>query len=83
MPTTTHPKPTKGTASSGRPQHVEPRHPKVKKTGSRYMDSAIEFELKLAGMTRQEWLKGLIETQADFARKVTKSYKTRAKHLHK
>lgn len=81
MPTTTHPK--KGTAGSRRPQHVEPRHPKVKKTGSRYVDSAIEFELKLAGMTRQEWLKSLIETQADFARKVTDSYNTRVRHLRK
>ncbi len=57
--------------------------PKVRKTGSRYVDSAIGFELKLAGMTRQEWLKSLIEAQADFARKVTNSYKTRTKHQHK
>lgn len=70
MPTTTHPKST------------TPKR-KVRKTGSRYVDSAIDLELKLAGMTRQDWLKGLIESQADFARKVTDSYKTRVKHLHK
>jgi hypothetical protein len=52
------------------PATTEPKVKKVKKTGSRYVDSAIEFERKFAGMTRQEWLKSLIDTQAEFAYKV-------------
>jgi hypothetical protein len=38
------------------------------------VDRAIDYEIKLAGMTQQAWLKGLIEAQADFAREVTGSY---------
>ncbi len=52
------------------PTTTQPKTKKVKKTGSRYVDSALDLERRLAAMTRQEWLKGLIETQADFAFKV-------------
>jgi hypothetical protein len=38
------------------------------------IDQAVEFELKVAGYTKQEWLKNLIETQADFMREVATSY---------
>jgi hypothetical protein len=45
----------------------------------RAVDRAIEFERRLAGTTRQEWLKSLIEAQADFARELTDSYTTMAR----
>ena len=47
------------------------------------VDSAIEFELKFAGVTQQEWLKSLIEAQADLAREVAGSYTTTARSLLK
>jgi hypothetical protein len=62
----------------------------ARKAGSVYLDSyekavdrAIELELKFAGMTQQEWLKGLVETQVDFAREVTSSYTSTARSLLK
>jgi hypothetical protein len=62
----------------------------ARKAGSVYLDSyekavdkAIELELKFAGMTQQEWLKGLVETQADFTREVTNSYTSTARSLLK
>ncbi len=57
-----------------------------RKAGNLYLDSyekavdrAIEFELKFAGATQQEWLKNLIEVQADFARELTSSYTSTAR----
>jgi len=62
----------------------------ARKAGNLYLDSyekaldrAIELEVKLAGLTQQEWLKSVIETQADFAREVTSSYTTGARTLLK
>jgi len=62
----------------------------ARKAGNAYLDSyekavdrAIELELKLAGSTQQEWLKNLIEAQADFAREVTTSYTSTARTLLK
>jgi hypothetical protein len=62
----------------------------ARKAGSVYLDSyekavdrAIELELKFAGLTQQEWLKGLVETQADFTREVTTSYTSTARSLLK
>jgi hypothetical protein len=62
----------------------------ARKAGNVYLDSyekavdrAIELELKFAGMTQQEWLKGLVETQADFTREVTSSYTSTARSLLK
>ena len=62
----------------------------ARKAGNLYLDSyekavdrAIELELKFAGMTQQEWLKGLVETQADFTREVTSSYTSTARSLLK
>ena len=62
----------------------------ARKAGNLYLDSyekavdrAIEFELKLAGATQHEWLKNLIEAQADFAREVTSSYTSTARTLLK
>jgi hypothetical protein len=62
----------------------------ARKAGSVYLDSyekvvdrAIELELKFAGMTQQDWIKGLVETQADFTREVTNSYTSTARSLLK
>jgi hypothetical protein len=62
----------------------------ARKAGNLYVDSyekavdrAIEVQLNLAGMTQQEWLKTLIETQADFTREVTQAYTTAARGLLK
>lgn len=62
----------------------------ARKTGHLYLDSyekavdrAVEFELKLAGLTQQEWLKSVLEAQADLAREITTSYTTTARSLLK
>ena len=62
----------------------------ARKAGNLYLDSyekavdrAIEFELKAAGMTEQEWLKSLIEAQVDFTRELTNKYATTARSLLK
>jgi hypothetical protein len=47
------------------------------------VDQTIELQLKVAGMTQQEWLKNLIETQADFTRELTRSYTGTARSLLK
>jgi hypothetical protein len=58
----------------------------ARKIGNAYLDTyekavdrALELELKVAGSTQQEWLKGLIETQAEFARELTSSYTSTAR----
>jgi hypothetical protein len=60
----------------------------ARKAGNLYVDSyektvgsAIELERKVAGLTRQEWLKSLLEAQADFASEVTHSYTSAARAL--
>lgn len=62
----------------------------ARKTGNLYVDSyekavdrAIELELNVAGLTQQEWLKSLLEAQADFAREVADSYTSAARSLLK
>ena len=62
----------------------------ARKAGNLYVDSyekavdrAIELELKVAGMSQQEWLKGLIEAQTDFARELSRTYTTTARSLLK
>jgi hypothetical protein len=47
------------------------------------VDQTIQIQLKVAGMTQQEWLKNLIETQADFTRELTSSYTSTARSLLK
>ncbi|HEY2200926.1 MAG TPA: hypothetical protein VGH56_03485, partial [Solirubrobacteraceae bacterium] len=61
-----------------------------RKAGNVYLDSyekavdqAIELELKVAGLTKQEWLKNLIEAQADITREVASSYTATARSLLK
>ncbi len=55
----------------------------ARKAGNAYVDTyekavdrAIELELKVAGMTQQEWLKSMIEAQTEVARELTSSYTT-------
>jgi hypothetical protein len=62
----------------------------ARKAGNLYLDSyektvdrAVELELRFAGMTQQEWLRGLVEAQADVAREVTSSYTAAARTLLK
>jgi len=62
----------------------------ARKAGNLYLDSyekavdrAVEFELKVAEATEQEWLKGLLETQAKFTKDLTSSYTTTARSLLK
>ena len=62
----------------------------ARKAGHLYLDSyekavnrATEVQLKLAGLTQQEWLKSLIEAQVDITRELTGSYTTTARSLLK
>jgi hypothetical protein len=62
----------------------------ARKAGTVYLDAyekavdrAIELERELAGTTQQEWLKNLLETQADLARDATDSYTSAARSLLK
>ena len=62
----------------------------ARKAGNLYLDSyekavdrATELQLKLAGLTQQEWLKGLIEAQVDITRELTGSYTTTARSVLK
>jgi hypothetical protein len=62
----------------------------ARKAGNAYLDSyenavdrAVELELKVAGVTQQEWLKSLIEAQVDLTREVTNTYTTTARSLLK
>jgi hypothetical protein len=47
------------------------------------VDRVIDLELKFAGLSQQEWLKSLVEAQADFTREVTGSYTSTARSLLK
>ena len=62
----------------------------TRKAGTLYVDSyekavdrTIELELKVARLSQQEWLKSLIEAQADFGRELAGSYTTAARSLLK
>jgi hypothetical protein len=62
----------------------------ARKAGNLYVDSyekavgsAIELERKVAGLTHQEWLKSLLEAQADFASELAHSYTSAARALLK
>jgi Phasin protein len=62
----------------------------ARKAGNLYVDSyekavdrGVELERKVAGLTQQEWLKNLIEAQAEFARELAESYTTAARSLLK
>jgi hypothetical protein len=62
----------------------------ARKAGNLYLDSyekavdrAVDLELKLAGLSHQEWLKSVMEAQADITREITSSYATAARGLLK
>ncbi|MBV9367465.1 MAG: hypothetical protein JO286_26460 [Solirubrobacterales bacterium] len=62
----------------------------ARKAGNLYLDSyekavnrATDLQLKLAGLTQQEWLRSLIEAQVDITRELTGSYTTTARSLLK
>jgi len=62
----------------------------ARKAGNLYLESyekavdrTIDFELKVASLSQQEWLKNLVETQADLAREVTNSYTSTVRGLLK
>jgi hypothetical protein len=62
----------------------------TRKAGNLYVDSyekavgrAIELELKVAGFTQQEWLKNVIEAQANVSRELADSYTSAARALLK
>ena len=62
----------------------------ARKAGNLYLDAyetavdrTIDRERKLAGLSRQEWLKNVIDTQTEIAREVTDAYATSARSLLK
>lgn len=62
----------------------------ARKAGNFYIDSyekmvdrTLDIELRAASLTQQEWLKGLIEAQADLTRELTSSYTSAARALLK
>ncbi len=62
----------------------------ARKAGDLYLDSyekavdrTVALELKLAGMTQQEWLRSIIEAQADLTREFAGSYTTVARSFLK
>lgn len=58
----------------------------ARKAGNLYLDSyektvdrTINLEISIADLSKQEWLKSLIEAQADVARELTSSYTAAAR----
>ena len=43
------------------------------------VDRTVDLELKLASVTKQEWLQNVIEAQADISRELLASYRTLVK----
>jgi len=52
-------------------------------TYEKTVDRTTDLQLKLAGLTQQEWLKSLIEAQVDITRELAGSYTTTARSLLK
>jgi hypothetical protein len=62
----------------------------ARKVGNLYVDTyetaverTVELELKVAGLSQQEWLKNLIEAQIDFSREIANASATTARSLLK
>ena len=62
----------------------------ARKAGNLYLDTyekavdrTAELQLKLAGLTQQEWLKSLIEAQVDVSKELAGSYTTTARSFLK
>ena len=52
-------------------------------TYEKAVERTTELQLKLAGLSQQEWLKSLIEAQVDVTRELAGSYTTTARSLLK
>jgi hypothetical protein len=93
MPTTEAPKtgvPTFDTAFEQVKDSSEQVWAAARKAGNLYLDSyekavdrTAEFQLKLAGLTQQEWLKSLIEAQIDASKELVGSYTATARSFLK
>ena len=93
MATTTHTKtgiPSFDTAFEQVRESSEQVLTAARKAGNLYLDSyekavdrTTELQLKLAGLSQQEWLKNLIEAQVDVTRELAGSYTTTARGLLK
>jgi len=93
MATTTHPKtgsPSFDTAFEQVRESSEQVLAATRKASNLYLDTyektvdrATDLQLKLAGLTQQEWLKSLIEAQVDITRELAGSYTTTARSLLK
>jgi hypothetical protein len=62
----------------------------ARKAGNLYLDSyekavdrTADLQLKLAGLTQQEWLKSLIEAQVDVSKELVGTYTTTARSFLK
>ncbi|HUA70903.1 MAG TPA: hypothetical protein VMA96_07475 [Solirubrobacteraceae bacterium] len=62
----------------------------ARKAGNLYLDSyekavdrTAELQLKLAGLSQQEWLKSLIEAQVDVSKELASSYTATARSFLK
>jgi hypothetical protein len=60
----------------------------ARSAGNLYLDSyekavdrTIGLEVELAGLSRQDWLRDVVEAQADLAREITSAYTTTARSL--
>jgi hypothetical protein len=58
--------------------------------GNQYLDSyekaadrAVELERRVAGLTQQEWLRNVLNAQADFAHELSSSFTSTARELLK
>jgi hypothetical protein len=47
------------------------------------VERAVDLELKLAGLTQQEWLQNVIEMQAEITREFTATYTSALRNLLK
>lgn len=50
-------------------------------TYQKAVDRAIDVERKVAGVTKQEWLKGLIDSHADVTHELTAAYTSAVRGL--
>lgn len=62
----------------------------ARKAGTQYLetyakaaDRAIDLEHKLAGATKQEWLKGIIDAHADMIKDINEAYTSSVRSLLK
>jgi hypothetical protein len=62
----------------------------ARKAGAQYLetyekavDRAIDLERKLAGATKQDWLKNLIDTQIDMTKEFTDAYTSTVRSILK